>query len=153
MTMININMSKNLAEQAYREYLSDIKSALGNRETDSDQLKKAGKSLFGSSFRGVFASDKIPKLSQNAMAIVNLDKSGQPGSHWVGLYKSGDVLLYDSFGRKTTTILPSVMQGNGRVLDTEHDVEQADSQEDCGQRVLAFLCVCRVHGAQVAKYI
>ncbi len=146
---------KKEAEDAYSDYLKDIIDAMGSKETDSAQLKAAGKTLFGSSFRGVFASDTIPNLKNNDKAIVNVDKSGQAGSHWIGLYKSSQgVLVYDSFGRKSTSIIPSVMSGgNGAVNDTEYDAEQADSQENCGQRVLAFLACCHVLGANTARYI
>jgi len=147
---------KKQAESHYKEYLSDVKQALGGKETDSVQLDRAGTTLFGSRFVGVFPSDKIPRMRNGSYAILNLDASGSPGTHWVGVSKSGGkTLVYDSFGRSSAKIIPSIMNmrgGKGKVIDTEYDAEQKGG-EDCGQRVLAWLCTAHVLGQEAARHV
>jgi hypothetical protein len=52
-------------------------------------------------FVGVFPRDKIPNVSQRPCGlIINIDKSDEPGSHWVAIYLDGAMGEYfDSFGR------------------------------------------------------
>ena len=52
-------------------------------------------------FKGVFARDELSDQTPNEKecAIVNFNKSGEHGSHWVCFYKDGDKRIYfDSFG-------------------------------------------------------
>jgi hypothetical protein len=50
-------------------------------------------------FRGVDASDRLPKSPQNGVYIVNLDPSNLPGSHCVGIYLDNHLAEYfDSYG-------------------------------------------------------
>ncbi len=148
-------ISKKKAEKEYEKYLRQIESKYGNKETNSIQLHKIGKRMFGKKFRGVFASNEIEIMKSGEYAIVNLDDSSKPGSHWVGLVKCrGRSYIYDSFGRKTYKILPELIQsGNGVILETENDPEQEMIQEDCGQRSLSFLKVYDKYGWQAAKFI
>lgn len=130
----------------YKLALKYLESKMGNKITDSDQLHKMGRKLFGKKFKGVYPSDKALKLTQKQpYAIVNLDNSDEFGSHWtaVGL-NNGDLLFYDSFGRKASKILPSIFKGGKQVIDTEDDVEQdlnGKKESNCGQRSLASLVV------------
>ena len=42
-------------------------------------------------FRGVFPRDKLPDINRRPCGvIVNLDKSGEPGSHWIAIYFGKD---------------------------------------------------------------
>lgn len=72
--------------------------------------------LHGKSWLGVIAADQIPTLAAkflsncnespalDSAAIMNLDSSGQPGSHWVAIYISPDrsksIEYMDSFGNE-----------------------------------------------------
>lgn len=51
-------------------------------------------------FYGVFAANKLPiPLDHVFSLIVNLDKSGEPGSHWVAIFAKGVTAFYfDSLG-------------------------------------------------------
>ena len=50
-------------------------------------------------FRGVYASDRLPKSPRNGVYIVNLDPSNLPGSHWVAIYLHNHLAEYfDSYG-------------------------------------------------------
>lgn len=148
-------MNKKIAEKAYNHYLKLIEAKYGNKETSTNELNSIGKKLFKNKFVGVFPSDKIPKMKNNQYAIINLDKSDQSGSHWVSIVKSKNgIYIYDSFGRRTIKILPSLKQsGNGMILETENDAEQKEIEENCGQRSLASLCVYDNFGHNGLKYI
>lgn len=53
-------------------------------------------------FRGVFASDSLPKrISKPAIVIANTDSSYMPGTHWVAFYFSskGTAEYFDSSGQ------------------------------------------------------
>ena len=139
----------------YKKIFKRIVKKVGNTTTDSEQLNILGKKMLGkSSFNGVFPSDKIPKLKKNQGAILNLDKSDQSGSHWVGLYrfKDGKTMFYDSFGRYHNKIIPSLnYSGNGKIHNTEDDAEQIPSEYNCGARSLAFLIYCKEYGFEKAQ--
>lgn len=65
------------------------------------------------SFSGVFARDEVRQIRKMVPmgAIINLDKTGEPGSHWVALYISRDSVEYfDPLGEDPgTDIVADVM--------------------------------------------
>jgi hypothetical protein len=129
---------------------------VGNETTYQNDLEKAGIKLLGSQFKGVFPSDKIPVLNDlKPYAIVNLDKSTESGSHWIAVAYGGDkTYIYDSFGRKATVIIPSIINsGNGRIVNTDKDAEQKDEETNCGARALTFLVFFHKYGAKNAMFI
>ena len=71
------------AETIYNQLLTKIiKQITGYTITYQDELNGIGRKLLGVNFKGVFASDKIPKLNYlTKHCILNLDKSTEPGSH------------------------------------------------------------------------
>jgi len=137
-------------------FLKDIEKLIGNGITMGSTLEFVGRSLFGNKFHGVYPSDRIPELTaRRPYAIINLDSSDQEGSHWVALKRvSGNrsqFMLYDSFGRKHTKILPTLKLKN--VIDTDDDPEQSEKEMNCGQRSLAWLLVAEYFGDRVAYTI
>ena len=111
----------------YHKYLGKIVKHLGNSTTTDKDLTSYGKKIFGNRYLGTYSSDTIPKMKAGTYTIVNLDSSNEPGSHWIALVKTEkDILVYDSFGRKTISILPSIydQKGNGIILEAENDPEQ-----------------------------
>lgn len=150
---------KKMIEQIYNSKLKDVeKYYTGDKTTYLSELNGAGHKLFGVKYKGTFASDKIPKLNDLApYAILNLDSSKEPGSHWIAVAKSkkGNYLIcYDSFGRKNSNIIPKLKSsGNGRIVDTEKDAEQKFQETNCGARCLAFLCIFNDYGEDLAKLI
>lgn len=144
------------AEQLYNNELKKIKKIVGNKTTYLNDLNKAGIKLLGGNFYGVYPSDKIPKLNNiKCCCILNLDKSGEPGTHWIGIYKFGNkTLCYDSFGRRHTQIIKNLkFSGNGIIYDTDKDKEQKIYETNCGARALSFLMCCKKYGFDIAKYI
>ena len=143
-------------EKIYNEILKDVEKMVGDKTTYMDDLNKAGKKLLGIKFRGVFASNHIPRLNDlTPYCILNLDKSTEPGSHWVALAKTGDnSILFDSFGRDHKQILPNLWySGNGRIFSTEDDPEQKITEENCGAHVISFLVFLDKYGPRLAMYI
>lgn len=153
-------MSEQFAEKIYDEVLDKlIYPMVGKKITFSDDLKKAGCRLFGRKFMGVFASDQLPNLDvDNRYAIFNLDSTDEPGSHWIAAAfdpKKNKIFIYDSFGRDTKKIIPSVINKYGKrnVIDADDDAEQGVFEEDCGGRSLAFLYVFDKYGSDLAQKI
>jgi hypothetical protein len=134
----------------YNHTLHELEKELGSEDTYSNDLESTGKRMFKSKFVGVFPADQIPDLAEGQYAIINLDFSDQPGSHWTAIsMQNGGKVFYDSFGRNHKRILPSL----GRAIDTESDAEQVKSENNCGPRSLAFLMVLDKMGLQAALTI
>lgn len=144
------------AENFYKQVIIQMNKILGNDTTFANDLQNVAIKFLGSKFKGVFPSDKIPRLNDlKKYAILNLDRSNQPGSHWIGVaFHKGNTIIYDSFGRKTSKILPSLIDsGNGRIIMTDNDAEQRIKENNCGQRVLAWLITFDKLGADMALLI
>ena len=145
-----------VANNFYKKIIRKIESILGNKVTFSNDLHEVAIHFLGKSFKGIYSSDRIPKLNNiKKYAILNLDRSDQPGSHWVGIaFHRGNTIIYDSFGRQTSKIIPSLINsGNGRIIMTDDDAEQRISQDNCGQRVVAWLVTFDRLGADMAILI
>ena len=71
-----------------------------NKPLNNFKLEDAARRLMIPSFRRVFLLDTLPrKLNKKECGIVNLDKSGGPGTHWVAWYINGKTKIYiDSYG-------------------------------------------------------
>ena len=156
------NKKKDEAMSYYNVILERVEKMIGKKSTLSTELELAGRKLLGVKFKGVYPSDKIPKLNNLACyCIVNVDKSNEMGSHWMAIVKDVNnksaehgCILYDSFGRKNTKIIPSLrFSGNGRVLDTDRDAEQNKNEQNCGARALSFLLFYDTFGKDKAMLI
>lgn len=72
-------------------------------------------------------------------AVVNLDDSKGPGTHWVCYIKNGNfVRYYDSFGVKPPPELLNYF-GKQVIVDYNCDQEQDVNQVICGHLCLIFL--------------
>ena len=151
------------AERLFNTITKIIEAALGKGITNGAQLDTLGKMLFGKDWQGVYAADTIKaalqKANSNGAYIVNTDNSTGGGLHWVGIYVfSNAKLVFDSFGRKTKDILASLtipggLGAVGGLVETDHDKNQLEKQQDCGSRSMAFLCVAHFWGYNIAKWI
>jgi len=147
------------AEILYNYYLNRLVYPLiGTKTTYQGELNKAGRQLLGIKFKGVFASNKIPRLNDLApYCILNLDKSSETGSHWISLAKfphSNKTAIYDSFGRDYKRIIPNLsLSGNGRIINTDKDAEQEILESDCGARCLSWLLLVDNYGYKTALLI
>jgi hypothetical protein len=146
------------AECMYKSILKKIVEPLiGDKSTYQNELETACIRLLGINFKGVYPSDQIPVLNGlKRYAIINLDRSTEPGSHWVSIaFKDDKILVYDSFGRSTSKILPALYQSsNGSdIFDTDPDAEQTSNEMNCGARCLAWLLLFEHYGWRQAEKI
>ena len=142
--------------ELYTNYMHQLKPYVGNTITWSNDLNKIGLYLFGSKrFLGVFTSDLIPKMTNNTYAILNLDTSMEPGSHWIAVAKTkrNILIVYDSFGRSYKAIINQLKTHFEHIKNTELDAEQAPHETNCGLRCMAWLCVFHYHGETIALKI
>lgn len=152
-------LTERKANEIYqRTILKLVYPLVGKRTTYLSDLTKAGKKLLGKKFHGTYPSDRIPRLNDlRPYAILNLDRSTEPGSHWVSIAKISGidrVMIYDSFGRDHSTIIADLeFSGNGRIINADRDAEQKKSETNCGARCLAWLKVFDEYGYKTAKKI
>ena len=131
----------------YNKTLVKVEKVIGNGSTSDVQLMDLCNKLFGSRFKGVFSIDDTFELKHGELAIFNLDKKNQPGSHWCGVVKHRkNYIVYDSFGR-------DIKLKQQKNIMTEDDPEQDINESNCGQRSVAWLVVVAVRGIKVAMSI
>lgn len=126
-----------------------------NKGLYNTQIEKIMSPFHKYGFCGVIPSDKIlsllPKVQrgQPLSFIMNLDKSGQPGSHWVAVYLDPEESLeyYDSFGREppeqfNKDILHIVNKVKPNIYlkyKINKIVDQSSSTGNCGWFCIKFL--------------
>ena len=101
-------------------------------------LENAVKDLKIKCFRGVYLLDTLPNKPNNReCGIVNLDKSGGSGTHWVAWYKNGKNKIYfDSYGVQSPT---EVINYLGREVNYNTDQLQPRGEVFCGHLCLYVL--------------
>ena len=145
-------------EHLYNRILNELVIPLvGKNVTYSDQLNDIGKKLLNEKFSGIYSCNNIPLLTRTKKyAIVNVDNSNQPGSHWVAVCKiNGKTYHYDSFARDNKKLMPSLSKsGNGKIVNVDiSDAEQKVIEDSCGARCIAFLLFVDAYGMKYGKYI
>jgi hypothetical protein len=136
-------------DKVNRRLLKLMDHVLPNNASNFD-LDKVGRKLFGKKYAGTWPADKLPKLdSERPYCILNVDKSGLSGSHWIGcVYSKGDILVYDSFGRKSSKLMPDSFEGL-KIRDTEYDVEQKIEELNCGARAMTAILIYNDYGRDI----
>ena len=111
---------------------------LPNKPLSNFELEDAVKRLKIPSFRGVFLLDTLPRKSnKKECGIVNFDKSGGPGTHWVAWYKNGKTKIYfDSYGVQPPL---EVIKYLGRSIHYNTDQLQPAGEVFCGHLCLYVL--------------
>ena len=155
---IKISITIYMSIRQFRSIVKEVERYLGHNDTtDADELYRAGKHYLGSKFRGVYPRDKLPKLKNDQCMIINLDTSKQAGSHWIAIYCAGNsYVVYDSFGRKIGSILPSLtFDGSGKKIITspDYDAEQKRYETNCGMQSLGWLIFVYEYGIHKALKI
>jgi hypothetical protein len=129
----------------YNEALKIFEGQLGTKSTYGSDLDRIGRHLWPLQWNGVFPYDKFQPSKQKIYAIINQDSSTGPGIHWMAVANG---LVYDSFGRRTTTLVKIAHKE-----DTDYDAEQTSREENCGPRCLAWIWVYHTLGHEAAKLI
>jgi len=115
-------------------------------ENVMDQYKKEG-------FKGVYAIDEISKIpvSDKMGVVLNLDKSNQPGSHWVALYIDADddqsVEYYDSYGedppeslmKDLKELVNKINPSTYLKFKVNKIKQQSETSDNCGVFAMKFL--------------
>ena len=111
---------------------------LPNKPLNNFELEDVVNRLKIQCFRGVFLLDTLPKkLNKKECGIVNFDKSGGSGTHWVAWYKNGKNKIYfDSYGVKPPT---EVINYLGKPIRYNTDQVQPRGQVFCGRLCLYVL--------------
>ena len=148
----------NALKNEFESNLKVVYKLLNDKNTTNNlQLSRLCNELFGSKFHGVYPSDKIPNLNfHRKFCILNLDKSYQPGSHWVAcvLDSNDDIYIFDTYDRSIKKILPSIYKvKHHRILSGNRSILEKIDGEDCGQRCIAWLLLVDRHGIDIAKKI
>ena len=109
---------------------------LQNRPLSNFDLVNAVKKLKIKCFRGVFLLDTFPnKPNRKECGIVNFDKSGGNGTHWVAWYKNNKSKIYfDSYG-----VQPPVDDYLGDSIQYNTDQVQPRGEVFCGHLCLYVL--------------
>lgn len=125
--------------------------ALTNNEID--QIMKRYKNFYGAIpvDMGYRYMPQIKEKSEGAV-IYNLDASGQPGSHWVGLYWNGggkkpQICYYDSFGRDPPMNIMNDIKQIVKILNADKHmkmkiskvVNQDKTSVSCGYMAIRFI--------------
>ena len=111
---------------------------LPNKALNNLELEDAVKKLKIPSFRGVFLLDTLPKKpNKKECGIVNFNKSGGPGTHWVAWYKNGKTKIYfDSYDVQPPI---KVIQYLGNPIRYNTNQVQPAGQVFCGHLCLYVL--------------
>ena len=102
-------------------------------------LEKAVKDLKIKCFRGVYLLNTLPyKPNNKECGIVNLDKSGGSGTHWVAWYKNGKnkKVYFDSYGVQPPV---EVIKYLGKGIGYNTDQVQPRGEVFCGHLCLYVL--------------
>lgn len=137
-------------EERYDELLDEVISSIGHEgPTTREELATYMNAALPGRFAGVFAAnERMPLNSTRPYCILNTKPA--PGEHWLGvmLLKNNSLLVYDSFGRRVTLV-----NTNRPWSMTDDDAEQAQTEDNCGQRVAAWLRLAEERGPRAAKRI
>jgi hypothetical protein len=107
-------------------------------------------------FRGVWAANEIPPNLENLPAgiVVNTDRNGQPGAHWVAFYQETPekIEYFDSYGREIHKNIASSQLLNGKVIIKQDSILQSNISTVCGQYCMFFL-LKRASGTDFSSFV
>ena len=98
-------------------------------------------------FKRVCMLNELPKAAKfRECSIVNLNKTGEKGSHWVAYWKKGKKRIYfDSFGQVTPIEIqkylktPEEFKNGKNVIQRNTDIVQSISSSICGHLCIYIL--------------
>ena len=97
-------------------------------------------------FGGVFACNQLPEKRQHNSFIINLDKSNEPGSHWIALHFLNNTCFYFcSYGSDPKNkYINEFIRKNSKNIEWNKSLFQSLNSTTCGMFSLYFLHkICR----------
>ena len=139
----------------FRTIKRKLIKVLGRKSTTDQQLSHIGQKLFGKKYIGTFSQDYKPKVSpKTQFFIINTDRKGGPGLHWVAVVKNNNTYyIYDSFARHAHKLVPVFTKGKLFIESDKTDAEQRGASEICGVLCLAWLQIVDEFGIRKALLI
>lgn len=145
-----------------KNYFEGLKKRIvkewGNKALYDNEITDIGQQLIGKKYVGTFPIDRVPLSGTDKYMIVNADKSGLPGSHWLGVYLKGDtVFVYDSFARKSKKLLKPLhdkaKKYKKKIIDINAKSDQKNHTEICGPISLSFLYIVKTYGIDAGRCV
>jgi hypothetical protein len=148
-------LTENEVMVIFRKKKKEIIKLLGRKATTDIQLTSLGHDMFGKKYTGTYSQDHKPKkLPKCQYFIINTDRRGGNGTHWVAIVKNNNTFyIYDSFARNAKRLIPVFSKGKLIIESDLSDAEQRGDSEVCGQLCLSFLYVVNKHGIRAALLI
>ena len=164
-----VDIPKLLTNKAKKEYISNLtfEDSVGYAEPPAEQSGGANGKIEGGmyndeiedimkshkSFKGAIAADKIPDI-QPARAVsfvINKDKTGEPGSHWCGVYLDSvldkEVCYYDPLGNPPSAEVVRDLKDLVRRINPKHQLKfkintmknQRNDTDTCAWQSMRFI--------------
>jgi len=103
--------------------------------------------LFGNSvthkfYEGCFAADRIPKCVKFPTSmVVNLERSNEDGSHWIGLFtrSASQIFYFDSYGLQPEGLVRKYMIENFEKITRNLKTFQSPFSSVCGHYCIFFI--------------
>lgn len=156
-------MSEKDVEKIFNGFKNRIIKQVGNKALYDTHIDKICHNLFASKYGGTFPQDSSVEIKNNKYYIINTDKTGNEGIHWVALYTTPKkAYMYDSYARTGKKVLPILskklsQKGYGIQMSDRSDVEQDDKikkqDEICGQLCISWLLTLHCAGIKKAMLI
>jgi hypothetical protein len=91
-------------------------------------------------FLGVFAADRLPKLSNTCCLVANTDPSESPGQHWVCFScVNGNLYMFDSYGNPPMYYDTFAYFLKNKTCAFSNKCIQSDITNVCGNYCVYFL--------------
>ena len=90
-------------------------------------------------FIGCYSKDQIPLIESNKNIIINLNKSYEPGSHWIALKRvNNTIFVFDSFGIGYIPVGISNVFKNLKIITNIYRIQDISSNL-CGMFCVLFI--------------
>ena len=145
-----------------KKYFNELKDRIikiwGNKALYDNQITDIGQQLLGKKYIGTFPIDRVPLSGSDKYMIANVEGSGLPGSHWLGVFLKGDTIyVYDSFARKSKKLLKPLhdkaKKYKKNIIDINAKSDQKNHTEICGAISLSFLYIVHKYGIDAGRCI
>ena len=144
------------AQAMFNNLVTELEKVYGDQMKTNVQLLEIGKAILPE-MRDVIRNSDVDLLNKEPQYLI-VNTNNRSGLHWVGVYISGKkIFVFDTFARKTTNIMKTFVKRAEKagfaIIETRKRIEQADAQQDCGLRSLAWLIILVNKGIRFAMLV